>query len=237
MYVNTGEIPLISTSSTELSPALQRGAEDNHWAYAYTGAARPGVRVREAITEVSNDNNYWRFDDAYNYQPGNGANGDLTNDFKLQYVGTVYRAPDIDFYYYGAYGSLWVLVPPDDAGGVRVFPPFQGNGGGPSGGPIMTLLGEDIDMFFHPTGVRPGSILEVGEVAAFAGAIAPTLPSEATITVTSPSGTQTQFKANNHSSTCAIGIVNQKGLYPRYSLKFFFSPKSIIRYHIHSLMI
>lgn len=192
-YIIPGEIPLTSTTPTGISPIFQPDLSTTHWAYAYAGAARPGVRIREMVAELNPDNGYWRFNDTYNYQLGNGLNGDLTNDFKLQYLGAVYRAPDLGFYYYGAHGSMFVLVPPDDPMGVRVFPPFQGNAGGPDGGPIMTLLGQEIDAFLHLTGVRPGSILELGDRAAFSGAVAPTLPSGVAITITSPAGAVRQI--------------------------------------------
>ena len=80
------------------------------------------------------------------------------------------------FRYYGGYASLFIMLPADDRVG-RVFPPFQGNGGGPSGGPILRLNGKDIDIFFHPTALRPGSILVRGDNVSFAGYVAPTLGS------------------------------------------------------------
>ena len=82
-------------------------------------------------------------------------------------------------------------LPGDDPDGTRTFPPFQGNGGGPSGGPLFTLKGEDIDLFIHLTGVRPGSVLETGNTFALVGAIGPTLPAQVTYTVTAPDGSQT----------------------------------------------
>lgn len=45
-------------------------------------------------------------------------------------------------------------------------------------------------MFLHPMGVRPGSILEVGDVAAFSGQVAPTLESRVWMRVISPSGVE-----------------------------------------------
>lgn len=186
--VGIGEIPLFSSTSSDISPALRPTADDTHWGYAYVGAARPGVRVREMVSEDAFENAYWRFNDAYNYQAGVGENGDLTNDFKFQFGGAVYRAPNEDFYFYGAYGSLWVLLPETEPRGGRITPPFQGASGGPNGGPLMTLKGKPIDMFFHPTGLRPGSILRLGDTASFSGQLAPTLPSKATITITSPGG-------------------------------------------------
>jgi hypothetical protein len=184
-----GELPLFSSSASELSPAWV-SADTNYWAYAYTGAARPGVRVREMISESAFENGYWRFDDSYNYQLGNGINGDLANDFKFQFVGSVVRAPSENFYQYGAYGSLFVLLPNSEPVGGRVTPPFQGASGGPDGGPLFTFKGEDIDIFLHLTGVRPGSLLEVGDTAVFSGQVAPTLPGSVEMTITSPSGQQ-----------------------------------------------
>lgn len=52
----------------------------------------------------------------------------------------------------------------------------------------MTLKGEEIDIFAHPMGVRPGSILEVGDTVSFSAQIAPTLPSELVVVITSPTG-------------------------------------------------
>ena len=181
-----GEIPLRTTNANwRLAPYSLPNSSDNHWGYFYSGAARPGVAIRELINGF---NGYWRFDTSYNFQLGNGPSGDNQNDFKFLFGGSVYRVPDQDFYHYGAYGSLWVMLPASDALGGRVFPPFQGAAGGPSGGPIMTLKGEEIDIFFLPGGVRAGTILEVGDYANFSGQIAPTLDSKVNITVTLPSG-------------------------------------------------
>src|SRR5439155_9159629 len=68
-------------------------------------------------------------------------------------------------------------------GGTRVFPPFDSNGG-----PLFSLKGKPIDMFFHLTAVKPGTILTIGDTASFAGYSAPMLPSKISIDVTSPSG-------------------------------------------------
>ena len=80
------------------------------------------------------------------------------------------------------------LIPDDDLVGSRVFPPFQGSNGGPSGGPIMALAGEEIDAFVVPLGVRPGTILEVGDSFSFSAQMAPTLPAAAEIKITGPGG-------------------------------------------------
>lgn len=157
--------------------------------YSYRAVERPLVRVREIVGEDQVMAPYWRFNDLYGRQSGTGGHGDLPNDFKFQFAGTVLRGNAVGEPFYAIYASLFVLVQENDAGGgTRVFPPFQGNGGGPSGGPLFTLKGKEIDIFFHPTAIRPGTILHVGETVSLAGYMAPTLPSKIEIVVTSPSG-------------------------------------------------
>jgi hypothetical protein len=95
--------------------------------------------VREIISDDDVGTGYWRFNDMYAFQPGMGANGDLPNDFKFQFGGAVFRDTTQELNRYGIYGSLWVMLADNDRKGSRVFPPFQGANGGPSGGPIMTL--------------------------------------------------------------------------------------------------
>ena len=111
--IAAGEIPLFSTISNGRSPSLDTDAVDQ-WGYFYAFAERPGVHVREFVSEDNSSNGYWRFDDNYQFQLGNGLNGDLPNDFKFQFGGAVYREPGDNFFYYGAYGSLFVLLPSDD---------------------------------------------------------------------------------------------------------------------------
>ena len=105
----------------------------------------------------------------------------------------------LDQAHYAIHGSLFVLVPDDDPDGQRTFPPFQGNGGGPSGGPLFTLKGEDIDLFIHLTGVRPGSVLETGNTFALVGAVGPTLPAKIAYTVTAPDGSKWTFSGQANS--------------------------------------
>jgi len=159
------------------------------WSYAYASVQRPLFRVREVIADnrVGHAFGYWQFREHYGAQRG-VENGDFPNDIKFMFGGVVARGSALPKPQYAIYGSLFVFLGPDDTLGTRVFPPFQGNGGGPSGGPIMTLLGKPVEIFFHPTSVRPGTILERGSRASFAGYAAPTLPSKVEIAVTSPSG-------------------------------------------------
>ena len=110
-------------------------------------------------------------------------------------------------------------MPDDDPDGTRTFPPFQGNGGGPSGGPLFTLKGEEIDLFIHLTGVRPGSVLETGNTFALVGAIGPTLPAQVTYTVTAPNGSHSdgsaagQMKSGTTMNRRITFIVDQPGRY------------------------
>lgn len=184
-----GEGPLISSRADGLDTHFDPASIDL-WVYGYVSVQRPLIRVREMIGEHSVITfGYWQFAEQYGAQKGVGA-GDRTNDFKFLFGGAVFRGSALSKAEYAIYGASWVHLPPDDPAGTRAFPPFQGNGGGPSGGPLFMLKGKPIDIFFHPTGVRPGTILHRGELASFAGYSAPTLPSKVEIVVTAPSGVQ-----------------------------------------------
>ena len=183
----TGDLPLIVSTSTGVDAALDPGAIDQ-WGYAYFAAERPGVRVREVVGTDTTKSPYWRFEDLYVAQRGMGAEGDLPNDIKWMFGAAVFKRPSLGIGEVAIYGSLWVEIDDDDPIGTRVFPPFQGAAGGPDGGPIMTLQGQEIDLFLMPTAVRPGTVLEVGDRFVFAGQVGPTLASKVTTRVTSPSG-------------------------------------------------
>lgn len=201
-----GETPLISSRPDKLDTHFDLSAVD-FWSYAYASVERPLIRVREVIGDgvAGHLFGYWQFGEQYGAQRG-VANGDRPNDFKFLFAGGVSRGSAIGKAQYGIYGALFVALPYNDPPGTRVFPPFQGNGGGPSGGPIMTLKGKPIDLFFHATAVRPGTILERGNTATFAGYVAPPLPANIQISVTSPSGVRRTFngKANR------VGYVNAR---------------------------
>ena len=190
--VVVGEAPLFSSRPDGIDPSLDPTKVDL-WGYSYRSVQRPLVRVREEISEDAIGSAYWRFNDRYANQIGVGAHGDLPGEFKFQYGAAVLHGSALDQAHYAIHGSLFVLVSDDDPDGTRTFPPFQGNGGGPSGGPLFTLKGEEIDLFMHLTGVRPGSVLETGNTFALVGAIGPTLPAQVTYTVTAPDGSQRRF--------------------------------------------
>ena len=190
--VVVGETPLFSSRPDGDDPHLDPTKVDL-WAYSYRSVQRPLVRVREEISEDAIPDPYWRFIDRYANQIGVGRNGDLPGEIKFQYGAAVLHGSALDQAHYAIYGSLFVLLPDNDPDGTRTFPPFQGNGGGPSGGPLFTLKGEDIDLFIHLTGVRPGSVLETGNTFALVGAIGPTLPAKVAYTVTAPDGSKRTF--------------------------------------------
>lgn len=180
-----GELPLVTTTDNDYLWRLFPEFVDQ-WGYAYLSAQRPGVSVRGYVATDNLFRTYWSTDYKYDRQFGNGTEGDRENDIKLQYGGAVIHYGE--HHKYLGYASMEVLIPLGDLVGTRTFPPFQGATGGPSGGPILTLKGEDIDLFLTPTGLRPGSILEVGDTVALVGTMWPTLNSKGTFVITSPSG-------------------------------------------------
>jgi hypothetical protein len=189
--IDVGQIPTFSSTSSGLAPQMAQDDQDQI-CYSYQYSERPGVRVREDVTESGHQGSgYWRFDDLYDYQLGVGMEGDLPNDVKYQYVGVVFRDLESGHSEYLGQGTGWVHLPDDDPAGSRVMPPFAGPGNGgwtTEGGPILTLKGEEVHIFILPTGVRPGAVLEVGDTFRFAGHIMPTLDSQVAVTVTAPGG-------------------------------------------------
>jgi hypothetical protein len=187
-----GEAPLFTTSSSVHDPGLF--PEDVElWSYWYGSSERPDVRVREVVNIGNMPTAYWRFDDTYGYQIGEPADGDQLGDIKWEFGGAVFRviSDTNPINEYAIYSSFWVLLPHecDAFGCTRVTPPFQDTTGGSiNGGPIMTLLGEEIDMLFLPKGVRPGDVLERDDVVSFSGHVGPPLDSQVSVTITPPSG-------------------------------------------------
>ena len=187
---DTGELPLFSSTRSGRPPLLAPD-DVNQIAYAYRSSQRPGVRVREVVSDDTFDGGYWRLDTLYDDQPGVGLLGDQPNDFKLQYVGVVFQDLDTGLRQYLGQGTGWVYMHDDDPKDTRVMPPFAGPGNGgwtTEGGPLLRLQGEDVHLFMVSTGTRPGAILTVGEVFRLAGHLMPPLPSQAEVTVTAPDG-------------------------------------------------
>ena len=192
--IQIGEAPLFLASATGHLPE-QYPEEIGLMSYWYGSSQRPDVRVRELISEDNMGTAYWRFDDTYNYQLGEPADGDHPGDIKWEFGGIVFRtiSETNPIQQYAIYSSFWVLLPEDcdtdPFGCARVTPPFQdATGASINGGPIMTLQGQDIDMLFLPKCVRPGDILNVDETVAFCGHVGPPLDSRVDVTITAPDG-------------------------------------------------
>ncbi len=200
---NGDQIPLVTAADPSWWNAGFHPNEIDFWAYLYHAVERPGVRVREIVKGSDLGGEYWRFDDGYHVQSGNGPEGDLPGDFKFMYGGAVLRDEITGEGEYAIYGSSWVHTEYDDPLAGRVMPPFQGAAGGPSGGPLFTIFDKPIDMFFVPLAVRPGMVLEVGDIFRMAGPIMPTLPSKVEYVVTAPDGSRRTFG----------GVANAVGYY------------------------
>ena len=194
-----GELPLFSSRADAIDAHIDPAKVDV-WGYSYRFVERPRIAVRELIAEDSVQLAYWGFMDPYGGQAGMGFDGDEPNDFKFHWGGAVLRGSALQPPVYAIYGSLFVLVPDNDShGGSRFFPPFSDQGG-----PLFTLKGKEIALFYHPTAVRPGSILHKGQLASFAGYSVPTLPSLLTVSLTSPSGLTRTIRTRAN----AIGYLN-----------------------------
>jgi hypothetical protein len=181
-----GEAPLFSVAAGPSDPAYTLNPLEQ-LGYTYRIAQRPGISVHQQVTEDSVHAPIWQFSNRHSSQIGMGMDGEQPNDFKWHFGGVVLRDLVEGWNQYAIYASFWVELPSDDPVGSRVMPPFQGAAGGPSGGPLLTVKGEEINLFIEPTGVKPGAVLEVGDTFAFAGQIAPPLASRVDVVVTSPS--------------------------------------------------
>ena len=183
-----GEAPMFLTTVSGADPEANPD-EIDLWGYWYGSSERPDVHVREIVSDDNMGTAYWRFNDTYGYQIGEPATGDQAGDIKWEFGGIVFRVPSQGINQYGIYSSMWVLLPQDDPYGPRVTAPYQDAvGAGVNGGPIMTLLGKDIDVLFLPKGVRPGDILKLGDTVSFSGHVGPPLNSRVEVTITSPGG-------------------------------------------------
>jgi hypothetical protein len=191
--VSSGEIPLLSSTRSGRPPQMVP-EELDQIAYMYFYSERPGVRVREDITEdYTFPAGYWRFETLYDDQMGVGLLGDLPNDYKFQYIGAVFHDLDSGHREYLGQGTGWIHLPEDDALGSRVMPPFAGPGNGgwtTEGGPLLRLKDQDVHLFIQPTGTLPGAVLQVGDIFRFAGHLMPTLDSQVAVTVTAPDGVE-----------------------------------------------
>jgi hypothetical protein len=170
-------------------------------AYGYISAVRPGVAVRQFINGGRSDSVasadgglplYWDTDDPYNRQIGAGLNGDQPGDYIFIFGGAVTHVDDVQ--HSAIYGALAVITEPEESPGMRVGPPGRGADGGADGGALMVVDNAEVDLFFVPTGARPGDLYAIGDTLAISGQVAPPLASNVSVVVTSPSGVVRAFE-------------------------------------------
>ncbi len=160
-------------------------------AYSYVSAITPAVSARQFVQGGTDGglSFYFDADDPYNEQTGAGLNGSLPGDYLFLFGGAVVDNAEADVSSAAIYASLAVIIDGrTDTLGPRVYPPYRGQSGGGTGGPLLTSNGQPVDMFFHPTAVRPGDVLRVGDTLSVAGQVAPTLPSQVDVTITAADG-------------------------------------------------
>ncbi len=190
------ELPLaiLNPGSAPLSAALQPESISNQ-GYTYLSAVLPAVTARQVIQGGSQGGLRLDLDanDPLNGQAGAGPDGLRPGDVLFIFGGSILRNSEIGLADASIYGATAVVMPTEDEVGGRVLPPFSGETGGASGGPLFTFRGEPTYMFFHPTAVQPGSVLRVGDRFALAGQVAPSLASRVSVQITSPSGNQRAF--------------------------------------------
>jgi hypothetical protein len=200
----------VPLSSLALEDELPLSVTAGGSAYAYISAVKPGVAVRQFINGGRSDSVasadgglplYWDTDDPYNRQIGAGLNGDLPNDYIFIFGGAVARVGDVQ--QAAIYGALAVVTETETPPGMRVTPPGRGADGGADGGALLVVNEADVNLFFVPTGARPGDLYTVGDTLAISGQVAPPLASTVSVFITSPSGAARAFE----------GIANSVGYF------------------------
>jgi hypothetical protein len=194
-YRSWGDLTMAQSAVAGELPVAFFGNGANQ-AYTYISAVHPAVTARQYVQGGINGGLtlYWDSDDPFNQQIGAGVGGDRPDDFLFLFGGAVVRNEAAKVQETAAYASLAVVIDPNDPAGARVFPPYRGEAGGADGGPLFTLRGQPVNMFFHPTGVGPGQALAVGDTLAIAGQVAPPLASVVTVNITSPGGKVRSFE-------------------------------------------
>ncbi|GAB4529178.1 MAG: hypothetical protein OHK0046_48850 [Anaerolineae bacterium] len=192
-------IPVLGGAESIYKPPLRPDFVVND-AYTYISAVRPDVTLRQYVAG-SNDTAlplYWNGNDPFNRQIGAGVTGNRPGDFAFLFGGAVVRNAEINLAETAAYAALAVTTAEDDT--ARIYPPYRGAAGGADGGPLLTVGNTPVDMFFHPTGVRPAQVMRVNERMAIAGQVAPTLPSIVDVLITAPNGQTRQFSGQTNAT-------------------------------------
>jgi hypothetical protein len=202
-----GEIPYVCMTESGMPPSVCLDDIDQ-WGYFYTTSWRPGVAVRSLVAEDAQPVGYWFFDDPYAYQFGNGPQGDLPGDIKMNYGSGVFRDKKSGVSHYGGYASMLVLIDGQDPLSARVMPPFNGViPGSPPCGPLLKIGGKEYDVFLTFGAVGPGAVLEVGDRLAIAGVVWPPVSGFVHGKLISPSGKLTEYKVKSD----AMGVFEYAG--------------------------
>ena len=143
---------------------------------SYITVTRPDVILRQFIADDEDSSLGFNGDDTFNQQMGAGIDGIRAGDYAFLFGGV---ASDDDS---AIYGALAIVEEDDER--ARVLSPFIDP---------LTVYGQSLEIFFVPTGVRPAQVMLQGETLSIVGQVAPTLPAEVTVSLTSPSGQLTQF--------------------------------------------
>ncbi|PJF41339.1 MAG: hypothetical protein CUN54_01830 [Phototrophicales bacterium] len=191
------ELPVVISGADDVAynPALLPETTVNN-AYNYISAVRPGISVRQFVFGAEDGGLplAWGTDDPYNSQLGAGSAGDMSGDYYFLFGGAVVRNQDAGLAETAIYASMGLVTAANDVDSAGILPPYRGQAGGPDGGPLLTVRDEEVELFFHPTGVQPAQRLTPGDTLTIAGQVAPTLPSVVHVTITSPSGIVHRFE-------------------------------------------
>jgi len=143
---------------------------------SYITVTRPDVILRQFIADSDDSSVAFNGDDTFNQQIGAGIDGIRAGDYAFLFGGVVSD--------YGStiYGALAVVEDEDEP--ARVLSPFVD---------LLNVFSQSLEIFFVPTGARPAQVMTQGETLSIVGQVAPTLPAEVTVLMTSPSGQQIQF--------------------------------------------
>lgn len=181
---------------TVYPPALLPEETVNH-AYAYISVLRPGLAVRQYIVGRTDGGLTlgWDADDPLNGQIGAGLLGEVPGDYAFLFGGVIVRNEQAGVNEAAIYGAAGITINADnDPRGARVYPPYNGEAGGPNGGALLFEGGQPLSMFFHPTGIRPGQVLSVGDTVGVSGHVVPPLASIVSVRVTNPTGETQVFE-------------------------------------------
>ena len=244
--VEASDTNLLQSATAGGSGVHQRPDDVTSWAYWYSTSVKPDVSVFSAVGEGGGGvHNTWYGHDTYSCQiglpcrgfyftpeqggrGGSDTRGDEEGDVKLLFGGAVLKNGDQQ--HFAPYATMAVIVKEaerNDSGGYtlrdpkgnRICPPYQGAAGGlGTCGPLLTNRGRDVDLFITPTGTRPGSVLEPGDLFTFSGQAWPTLDVAVEVTVTTPSGGTREFsnRANVVGYIDPVGmsfVVDEPGVY------------------------